>query len=124
VPTNVIESLKLLCKTYLEPLRNVFGPIIINSGWRTEDENLLAGGAYRSYHLTGKAADIRCESMDDAIRKAAYLLSREQQFIIKTNMIAELIVSWRPTRGTYWLHVAMKRDMHDDKHLVTFQKYG
>lgn len=36
-------------------------PIIINSAFRTEQVNKQVGGAKRSLHMQGRAADIRCE---------------------------------------------------------------
>ena len=41
-------------------LREEFGhPIIINSAYRTEAVNKAVGGARKSFHLQGRAADIR-----------------------------------------------------------------
>lgn len=43
-------------------LRHELGrPIIINSAFRTEKVNKAVGGAKRSYHMQGRAADITCE---------------------------------------------------------------
>lgn len=43
----------------LQEVRNHYGrPIIITSGWRSQRVNRLVGGASRSQHLVGKAADI------------------------------------------------------------------
>jgi hypothetical protein len=49
-------------------------PIIINSGFRSEEVNRLCGGASHSNHLTGCAVDIRCMGKDQAIRYACILL--------------------------------------------------
>jgi len=38
------------------------GPIIINSGVRCEDHNRAVGGSENSSHLTGKAADLLCDT--------------------------------------------------------------
>jgi len=44
----------------LQKLRDLIGkPIIINSGYRTPEHNKKVGGAKNSYHLQGKAADIK-----------------------------------------------------------------
>lgn len=44
----------------LQKLRNrIKKPIIINSGFRTEEWNKKVGGSPRSQHLQGKAVDIR-----------------------------------------------------------------
>lgn len=44
----------------LNYIREKFGhPIIINSAYRTEQVNKQVGGSKRSYHMQGRAADIR-----------------------------------------------------------------
>lgn len=123
LPADVRYNLTWLCQIYLEPLREAFGPIIINSGWRTAEENAKCGGAMNSYHLTGKAVDIRCDSLDDAIKKAAYLLCREDGLMINTNRIAELLIS-QNSRGSYWVHFALRKSMSDKKRLIAFMNYG
>lgn len=123
LPADVRFNLTCICKNYLEPLRLQFGPIIINSGWRTAEENAKSGGARNSYHLSGRAVDIRCNSLDDAIKKAAFLLTREEEFMINTNLIAELLISTN-SRGNYWVHLAVRKSSIDKKHLVAFMNYG
>lgn len=60
------ENLFLLCSFILEPLRAMFGPIIVTSGYRSEALNKKVGGVPTSRHLTGRAVDFvapRCLSM-------------------------------------------------------------
>jgi zinc D-Ala-D-Ala carboxypeptidase len=55
----VIDNLEQLCIKILQPLRNgVKSPIHINSGYRCPRVNSSIGGASKSQHLTGHAADI------------------------------------------------------------------
>ena len=73
IPSRVIiENLRRLCTDWLEELRRRYNllyggdsdkekPIIINSAYRSPEVNRLAGGVASSNHLTGCAADIRCE---------------------------------------------------------------
>ena len=49
-------------------------PIVINSGYRSEEVNMKCGGAKGSNHLTGCAVDIRCLGPEQMIRYAAILL--------------------------------------------------
>ncbi len=63
-PDNVPDTEQLFCLHYgclmlLEPARQVVGPIIINSGFRSSRVNTLVGGVNNSQHLLGQAADIR-----------------------------------------------------------------
>lgn len=49
----------------LEKLRAMIGrPIYINSGYRCEKHNSEIGGASKSYHLKGMAADISVKGMN------------------------------------------------------------
>lgn len=42
----------------LQAIRNQFGPVIVNSGYRTQEYNTKVGGAKSSYHMKGQAFDI------------------------------------------------------------------
>jgi hypothetical protein len=53
-------ALQQLATTTLEPLRHLFDwPIRVNSGYRCVELNRRVGGAKRSQHCLGEAADIR-----------------------------------------------------------------
>ena len=53
-----VLALRNLCQNVLQPLRNRFGRIIINSGYRCERLNELVHGVGNSQHMRGEAADI------------------------------------------------------------------
>ena len=78
-------------------------PIVINSGYRSQEVNQRCGGAKNSNHLTGCAADIRCKDKAQAIRYACILLDiadgKKQDF-------DELILEKRGT--TIWVHFAVR----------------
>ena len=48
----------LLARRLLEPMRDVFGPLVINSAYRSAAVNAAVGGASASHHLTGTASDL------------------------------------------------------------------
>jgi len=52
-----IENLTQLCEEFLEPVRRVWGPLWITSGYRCEELNTIIRGSYTSAHLHGCAAD-------------------------------------------------------------------
>lgn len=59
-------GLEYLCRTYLEPLRKKFGPVHINSGYRSKAYNAKIGGAAKSFHIydehsNDQACDITCQ---------------------------------------------------------------
>ena len=51
VPEAALPALKALCEEVLEPQRARFGPITINSGFRTASYNASVGGASNSIHI-------------------------------------------------------------------------
>ena len=78
-------------------------PIVISSGYRSEEVNMKCGGAKNSNHLTGCAVDIKCYGPEQMIRMAGILLDiadgTKQEF-------DELIQEQRGT--TYWIHFAVR----------------
>ena len=61
----VIENLKALCMEVLQPLRDYLGkPVVISSGYRSEEVNRAVGGVKGSQHLKGEAADIQVENTE------------------------------------------------------------
>jgi uncharacterized protein YcbK (DUF882 family) len=64
-PRHAYPDLVALCRLYLEPLRAVYGPTTIVSGYRPPAYNRAVGGAPNSWHIyradrQGAAADVRC----------------------------------------------------------------
>ena len=80
-------------------------PIVISSGYRSEEVNRKCGGAKGSNHLTGCAVDIRCYGPEHMIRMAGILLDiadgTKREF-------DELIMEQRGT--TCWIHFAVRRE--------------
>ena len=127
IPSRVaIENLKNICVNWLEDLRysqnTLYGdrregvrsqeagvsrndevPIIINSGFRSEEVNRLCGGAKNSNHLTGCAVDIKCYGPEQVIRMAGILLDIADG---TKRDFDELILEKRGT--TYWIHFAVR----------------
>ena len=64
---DVKKNIELLVEKILDPLRESFGkPIIVTSGYRCKELNKAVGGAAKSQHMSGEAADIR--SVEDSKR--------------------------------------------------------
>ena len=112
-PQEAIENLKRVC-VWLEHLRGQYNllyddgshPIVINSGYRSEEVNRKVGGAPNSNHLTGCAADIRVYGIEQAMRYAVILLNyaddSDQEF-------DELLIE-RSKKGSYWVHFAVRAE--------------
>ena len=113
IPSHVaIENLKRLC-FWLELLRDQYNdrygdgehdvPIIINSGYRSEEVNQKCGGAKGSNHLSGCAVDIKCYGPEQMIRMAGILLDIADG---THRDFDELIQEKRGS--TYWIHFAVR----------------
>ena len=109
IPSRVaIENLKNICENWLEELRySYYGdgdvPVIITSGFRSEEVNRMCGGAKGSNHLTGCAVDIRCYGPEHMVRMAGILLDIADG---TKRDFDELILEQRGT--TYWIHFAVR----------------
>ncbi len=99
-----VLNLKRLCLDWLEPLRQAQGPIIINSGFRSEAVNKAIGGVAGSNHLTGCAVDIHVDGIKQAMRYAVILLDESDENHLDFD---ELLIERSP-KGTYWLHFAVR----------------
>ena len=126
IPSRVaIENMKNICENWLEDLRfsynELYGerregvrregesrndgeiPIIISSGYRSEEVNMKCGGAKNSNHLTGCAVDIKCYGPEQMIRMAGILLDIADG---TKRDFDELIQEKRGS--TYWIHFAVR----------------
>ena len=121
IPSHVaIENLKRICEGWLEELRRAYNelygdrregesrndgeiPIIISSGYRSEEVNMKCGGAKGSNHLTGCAVDIKCYGPEQMIRMAGILLDIADG---THRDFDELIQEKRGS--TYWIHFAVR----------------
>lgn len=82
-PARVVENLKILSEQ-LEALRDYLGkPITVTSGYRSPEHNLKIGGALKSYHVLGMAADIRVRGIEP--KKVAEAI----EFLIKENQMLQ-----------------------------------
>ena len=109
-----IANLKRLC-VWLEVLRaRAGGTIRINSGYRSPQLNKKIGGVPTSNHLTGCAADIRVEDMEQLIRYAAILLDYADE---SHQQFDELLIE-RNRYGAIWLHFAVRPK--DNRRKVAF----
>lgn len=100
MPEKVKVNIKMLVDNVLDPLREVFGkPIYVSSGYRCQKHNRAVGGATKSQHLGGQAADITADSpeMNTVLAK----------IIVEHLPFDQLILEQRDKNGNpQWLHVS------------------
>ena len=94
-----VLNLAYLCHMVLQPLRDRFGPIRINSGYRSPELNEAVGGVSNSQHMRGEAADIYLPSVEKG---------REYLAFLKTLPAVDQLI-WERSGSTYWIHVSAKR---------------
>ena len=93
-PAEAIANMQRLIDTVLNPARITLGaPIKVNSGYRCKALNVAVGGVARSYHLSGRAADLTTGSIEG---------NRRLLRILRDLPHIELI--WE--KGGTWIHVA------------------
>lgn len=91
-----IANLEALCKHILEPARIQYdNTILVTSGYRCKEVNDLIGGAKKSQHLEGKAADLTCIDMAELF------------FIIRDRgHFDQLIWEYGDNNQPAWVHVS------------------
>ena len=123
IPSRVIiENLRNICENWLEEMRYDYNtlyclkpgedyetsksvePVIITSGFRSEDVNKAVGGSPSSNHLSGCAVDIRCAGFEQAVRYASILLDIADD----TGQDYDELFIERKKGGRYWLHFAVR----------------
>lgn len=98
----VKANLTALVANVLDPLREAWGqPIIVTSGYRCERLNRAVGGASKSQHIEGKAADIH--TVSDKPSDNRKLLD----LIISSRLpFDQLIWEYGGDTGPDWVHVS------------------
>ncbi len=89
-------NLQWLCVDILQPLRDEVGPIVVTSGYRCLALNRAIGGAERSQHMTGQAADIVVPGMAP-MDVATAIINLDLPFDQLIHEGTWTHVSWSPT---------------------------
>jgi hypothetical protein len=96
--SEAMYRLYYLATFILQPIRNRWGRIRVNSGYRSPQVNASIGGVYSSQHMRGEAADI--VPLDANIEDVFGWIRR--------NLIyGQVILEER--KGVQWIHVSLPR---------------
>ena len=98
-----LEAAKALFENVVQPIRDHFGPTVINSGYRSPELNEAVGGSSRSQHCKGEAADIEVPGTPNA--ELAEWIRDNLEF---DQLILEFAQKGVPDAG--WVHVSYKAD--------------
>ena len=94
---NILENVKQIARSVMQPLRDYLGiPIIVSSWFRNPQLNAYVGGSSTSDHLRGEAVDFYCSRMIDAY------------MYIKNNLLFHQLI-WEIKDNTIWIHVSCRR---------------
>ena len=101
--TEHVINLVNLCNHILQPVREEFGPIRINSGYRSLALNAKVGGSKTSQHCNGEAADFESSRISNP--KLAAWIAENLDF---DQLILEFYDGKDPHSG--WIHCSYKKD--------------
>lgn len=99
-----IDNVLAMVEDILDPLREMFGkPILINSGYRVPELNLLVGGEANSMHKVGMAVDITAINPIENMHLFNLLVSHfefDQVIIyVRDNIVRFIHISYCPDSG-------------------------
>ena len=97
-------NLCLLVGNVLQPIRDAFGPMSINSGYRCAELNTAIGGSPTSQHCAGMAADIEVSGLAN-YDLAKYIVDSGMKF---DQLILEFPSKTDPKAG--WVHVSYNEE--------------
>jgi zinc D-Ala-D-Ala carboxypeptidase len=112
-----LEAARALFQNVVQPVRDHFGPTIINSGYRGPDLNRAVGGSSSSQHCKGEAVDIEIPGVANA--EIAKWIEENLEF---DQLILEFYTPGIPDSG--WVHVSYKADGANRKSVLTAMKEG
>lgn len=91
--------------TMLDNVREEYGsPIIINSGFRTEQANMKAGGVKNSSHLIGLAADLKVKNGKERFKLIKILIKNGFNRIGIAKTYIHVDIDSSKTPNTIWTY--------------------
>ena len=102
-----LAALINLCWKLGEPLREAFGPIRVNSAFRSEAVNTGVHGVGGSKHLSGEAMDIGFDSGR---------LGKELFLFIRKNIDFDQLLFEYNRQGAMWIHCSVCLDPRQNRH--------
>lgn len=104
-----------LCWKLGEPLRETFGPIRVNSGFRCQAVNEGVHGVGNSKHLSGEAMDIYLPSEK---------LGKEYFMFIQKNVDFDQLLFEHNRSGAIWIHCSVCLNPKENRHMAIMNYKG
>lgn len=104
-----------LCWKLGEPLRETFGPIRVNSGFRCQAVNEGVHGVGNSKHLSGEAMDIYLPSEK---------LGKEYFLFIQKNVDFDQLLFEHNRNGALWIHCSVCLNPKENRHMAIMNYKG
>lgn len=111
VPDTVQTEKLLYLATYiLQPIRNKFGVVVVNSAFRSDSVNSSIGGVKTSQHRDGEAADIDVPGTN---------LGMVFSWCRANLRFGQLIDEYK--NGSHWLHISLPRIGGTNQQVLIFK---
>ena len=115
-PEHLNAARELFAKV-VQPIRDKFGPTVINSGYRGKKLNKAVGGSSKSQHCKGEAVDIECPGTGN------YDVSKWiEENLDFDQLILEFYTPGIPDSG--WVHVSYKSEGNRKSVLTAMKENG
>ena len=106
------EKLRRLAIEILQPIRDAWrAPIVVNSGYRSEEVNKAVGGVKTSQHRLGEAADVKVGGKDRNKKLFNLIYKLISQGKIK---VGQLIDEY----NYQWIHVSLPRKNKENNQIL------
>ena len=115
-PEHLNAARELFAKV-VQPIRDKFGPTVINSGYRGKKLNKAVGGSSKSQHCKGEAVDIECPGTGNY--DVAKWIEENLDF---DQLILEFYTPGIPDSG--WVHVSYKSEGNRKSVLTAMKENG
>ena len=113
--TEHLVNLTVVTHSILQPVREKFGVITVNSGYRSPALNSKVGGSKTSQHCNGEAIDF--EQLGTSNPKVAKWITENLDW---DQIILEFYIKGQPNSG--WVHCSYKKDGSNRRKILTALK--
>jgi len=112
-----LVNLTVVTHKILQPVREQFGVITVNSGYRSPALNTKVGGSKTSQHCNGEAVDF--EQLGTSNPEVAKWITKNLDW---DQIILEFYIKGQPNSG--WIHCSYRKDGTNRRKITTALRTG